>query len=271
MSQQYSYGGGGGYGAPPQGGGGGGGYGAPPPHQGGYGGQQQQGYGAPPPQQQYGGGAQGGRPGGGYPPAGSGYPPQRAQVYNRHTGPPPGADPQLWGWFTSCDRDGSGQIDARELSAALVNGDWSPFQESTVKMLMNLFDVDRSGHISFAEFAGLWKYIQDWQGVFRHFDADRSGSIDSAELSRALTQFGYNLSPGLLHLVTSKYIQLDSPKQGALPSRPGANAGINFDGFCRACVGIKSATESFQKFDTQRNGTATLHYEDFMRILLSAP
>lgn len=232
MSNQYSYGGGGGgYGAPPPGqqGGygqqqqyGGGGYGAPPPQQqGGYGapppGQQGGGYGAPPPGQQGGYGAGGAQQSsyGGAPQQGYG----RPQAFNASTGPPPGADPQLWQWFIAVDRDRSGQINPQELSQALVNGDWTPFDLDTVKMLMSVFDVDRSGHISFNEFAGLWKYIQDWQGVFRHFDQDRSGSIDQNELSNALQSFGYRLSPKLLHIVSQKYSEyLVSPQQGAWTS-----------------------------------------------------
>ena len=61
------------------------------------------------------------------------------------------------------------------------------------------------------EFAGLWKYISDWQNVFRHFDRDRSGSIDQGELRQALTQFGYNLSPNLLSLLERKYGTPPSP------------------------------------------------------------
>ena len=55
------------------------------------------------------------------------------------------------------------------------------------------------------EFAGLWKYISDWQNVFRHFDRDRSGSIDGHELADALRNFGYDLSPFLLQLLEQKY------------------------------------------------------------------
>jgi len=57
------------------------------------------------------------------------------------------------------------------------------------------------------EFAGLWKYISDWQNVFRHFDRDRSGSIEGRELAEALRSFGYSLSPGLLTLIEQKYGQ----------------------------------------------------------------
>jgi hypothetical protein len=58
---------------------------------------------------------------------------------------------------------------------------------------MSIFDTDRSGTIGFNEFSGLWKYIKDWQNVFRHFDADRSGSIDGRELDQAMRQFGFVL------------------------------------------------------------------------------
>jgi peflin len=55
------------------------------------------------------------------------------------------------------------------------------------------------------EFAGLWKYISDWQNVFRHFDRDRSGSIEGHELAEALRSFGYSLSGNLLTLIERKY------------------------------------------------------------------
>lgn len=84
-----------------------------------------------------------------------------------------------------------------------------------------MFDTDRSGTIGrspnptlvcktnaitgFNEFSGLWRYIKDWQDVFRHFDKDRSGTIEGAELKAALSQFGYNLNPQLLQLLERKY------------------------------------------------------------------
>ena len=59
-------------------------------------------YGAPPPQGYYGG----------------------APGYGGHAAhaPPPGADPQLWQWFSAVDVDHSGSISVTELQAALVNG-----------------------------------------------------------------------------------------------------------------------------------------------------
>lgn len=54
----------------------------------------------------------------------------------------------------------------------------------------------------------MWKYISDWQNVFKHFDKDRSGTIDGYELAEALRSFGYNLAPSILTLIEQKYGEL---------------------------------------------------------------
>ncbi|KAH7909711.1 hypothetical protein BJ138DRAFT_1154590 [Hygrophoropsis aurantiaca] len=138
------------------------------------------------------------------------------------------------------------------------------FDLDTVKMLMNIFDVDHSGTIGFQEFAGLWKYIADWQRVFKHFDRDHSGSIEGRELSEALRSFGYNLAPSLLTLLERKYASGPVGGYGPPP-------GITFDRFLRACVSVKQLTESFQRIDTDNDGWVQLNYEEFMKITLSAP
>ncbi|KAG8973087.1 hypothetical protein FRC05_009095 [Tulasnella sp. 425] len=206
---------------------------------------------------QYGGNQYGG-PQRGYGPGGFG-------AGGGNYGPPPGADPQLWQWFTTVDTDRSGSIAPTELQQALVNGDWTPFDLDTVKLLMTLFDTDRSGTVGFNEFQGLWKYIKDWQGVFRHFDTDRSGSIDGQELNNALRQFGYNLSPELLRMVQRKYIP-----QGSTAG-VGGPGGITFDRFVRCCVVIKQLTEAFQKLDPYHTGSVTMNYDTFMQTVLQAP
>ena len=134
-------------------------------------------------------------------------------------------------------------------------------------------DVDRSGTINFngtchtllisinliriTEFAGLWKYISDWQNVFRHFDQDRSGSIEGRELADALRSFGYTLSPHLLSLIERKYggssfvsarFKHTKDTSASAPSTGyGPPPGITFDRFVRACVVVKTLTESFQR------------------------
>jgi len=225
-------------------------YGQQQQQQGGYGGQQG-GY----------GGASGGYGGGG------GYGQRGPGGFNAQpAGPPPGADPQLWTWFSAVDYDKSGAVSAPELQQALVNGDWTPFDLDTVKLLMTIFDTDRSGTIGFNEFSGLWKYIKDWQGVFRHFDKERSGSIDRAELTSALGQFGYNLSAQHISLIEKKYASAAGPAAYGAPA-----PGITFDRFVRACVVVKTLTESFQRLDTDRDGWIQLTYDQFMQTVLVAP
>jgi hypothetical protein len=110
------------------------------------------------------------------------------------------------------------------------------------------------------EFQGLWRYIKEWQDVFKHFDRDRSGSIDGQELSAALKSFGYQLSPMLLNMIEQKYGESDFGKTmrrrwevlifAAVASGPvagyGPPPGITFDRFVRACVVVKTLTEAFQ-------------------------
>jgi len=65
----------------------------------------------------------------GYPPPGGGYP-------GGFGGPPPQADPTLWNWFVTVDRDRSGEITADELQQALLNGNWSHFNSETCRLMI---------------------------------------------------------------------------------------------------------------------------------------
>jgi len=153
-----------------------------------------------------------------------------------------------------------------------MNGDFTAFDLDTVKLLMNIFDVDRSGTIAFAEFAGLWKYIKDWQSVFYHFDRDRSGSIDGTELQNALNQFGYRLSPSLLLLLQRKYdVKASAPQTHTGFPGAQAQAGITFDRFVRACVVVKQITEAFSTLDNDRDGWVQINYDQFMQTVLTLP
>ena len=55
------------------------------------------------------------------------------------------------------------------------------------------------------------------------------------------------------------------------PGHHGPPPGITFDRFVRACVVIKTVTESFQRLDTDRDGWIQINYDQFMHTVLSAP
>ena len=61
-------------------------------------------------------------------------------------------DASLFPLFKAVDRSGTGQLTEKELRAALVNGDYTSFDPHTVKMMIRMFDADKSGTIGFDEF-----------------------------------------------------------------------------------------------------------------------
>ncbi|GAA5923073.1 uncharacterized protein JCM15063_003520 [Sporobolomyces koalae] len=211
------------------------------------------------------------------PPAASPYPPAHELATNQvahRPQPPLGAPPAHSSHppTASGHMQQSGYITQLELKQALINGDWQPFDDQTVTMLMRIFDVDGSGSITFDEFVGLWRYIEEWQSVFRQFDRDRSGTIEPQELSNALSTFGYNLSYPLINLLQRKYnpstaVQKPMNHQPGY-SRPPANAqGITFDRFVRCCVTVRSLSESFKGVDQDRDGWVNISYETFMTLV----
>ncbi|GFO25508.1 programmed cell death protein 6-like, partial [Plakobranchus ocellatus] len=229
-------------------------YGAPPPGQN-YGAPQGQGYGVPP-GQGYGvspGQGYGAPPGQGYgAPPGQGYGAPPGQSY----GAPPGISPELWTWFQAVDADHSGKITAVELQQALMNGNWSPFNPETCRLMIGMFDRDRNGTIDVHEFAALWKYIQDWKACFDRFDQDRSGNIDANELGTAFQTFGYLLSPQFSQLVVRVF------------DRRRGGASIDFDDFIQACVMLKTLTDKFRVKDTNQSGNIRISYEEFLEMVL---
>lgn len=62
------------------------------------------------------------------------------------------ADASLFPLFKAVDKTGTGQLSETELRAALVNGDWTAFDPHTLKMMIRMFDTDKSGTIGFEEF-----------------------------------------------------------------------------------------------------------------------
>ncbi|KAI4868620.1 EF-hand [Hypoxylon rubiginosum] len=183
-----------------------------------------------------------------HPPASSRPPPS--------PGPQEGAaDPTLLPLFRAVDKDSTGQLSEKELSAALVNGDWTAFDPQTVRMMIRMFDSDRSGTIGFEEFCGLWSFLASWRALFDRFDADRSGNISPDEFSNALVAFRYRLSQGFVDLLFRTY---DKRGEGVM----------SFDLFVQACISLKRMTDVFKKYDEDRDGYITLSFEDFLVEIL---
>lgn len=168
-----------------------------------------------------------------------------------------GVDPNfLRATFERVDRDRSGEITANELQQALSNGTWKPFNTETVRLMIGMFDRDRSGSINFPEFCQLWNYITQWLNCFRSFDRDNSNSIDFYELKSALTTFGYRLSDQFFSVLMKRY---DREGKGC----------IIFDDFIQLCVQLQMLTNAFRHHDTDLDGWVNMSYEQFLTTVLS--
>ncbi|KAK8381109.1 hypothetical protein O3P69_008173 [Scylla paramamosain] len=158
--------------------------------------------------------------------------------------------------FQQVDKDRSGAIDARELQSALSNGNWTPFNPDTVKLMIGMFDRTGEGTINFNEFGALWKYVTDWQQCFRSFDNDNSGSINKTELKTAITTFGYRFSDQFFDILIKRF---DRSGKGL----------IYFDDFIQCCISLHNLTQLFSQHDTDRDGIIQVSYEQFLHMVFS--
>ncbi|NXV21362.1 PEF1 protein, partial [Cepphus grylle] len=213
-------------------------------------------YGQPPPGAPYGGGAP---PGGPYGQPGPYGGPQPGPYGGAAPGgnAPPGVDPETFSWFQSVDADRSGYISVKELKQALVNSNWSTFNDETCLLMINMFDKTRSGRIDVYGFSALMRFIQQWKNLFQQYDRDQSGSISFNELQQAFSQMGYNLSPQFSQLLLARYAQRSS------------NPSIQLDRFIQICMQLQSTTDAFREKDTGLVGNVRLSYEDFLTMVVT--
>ncbi|KAL4657116.1 programmed cell death protein 6-like [Arapaima gigas] len=162
----------------------------------------------------------------------------------------------LWSVFQRVDKDHSGSISASELQQALSNGTWTPFNPVTVQSIISMFDKDNKGGVNFSEFAGVWKYINDWQSIFHMFDTDNSGLIDKNELKQALSMFGYRLSDQFYNTLLHKF---DRQRKGQMA----------FDDFIQCCTALQRLTDLFQRNDMDHDGWIQLSYEQYLSMVLN--
>ncbi|XP_057684251.1 peflin [Corythoichthys intestinalis] len=189
-------------------------------------------------------------------PGGAGYGGQPHGAPYNHPAPsgniPPGVNPEAYQWFKSVDTDHSGYINLKELKQALLNSNWSNFNDETCLMMINMFDRTKSSRMDLYGFSALWDFMQKWRALFQQYDRDRSGSISGTELHQALAQMGYNLSPQFAESLVRRF------------SVRAARPGMQLDRFIQVCTQLQSMTQFFREKDTTMTGNIRLNYEDFL-------
>ena len=166
--------------------------------------------------------------------------------------PTPGSNPAVRDAFNAADKDKSGKIKANEMQAALSSGGFK-FNMGTVQKVMGLFDRDRSGELSLAEFEGVHAFVTTMTSGFRARDRDGSGSLIGPEVREALAASGYVLSEPVFQLLMKKH---DKDHTGAL----------GFDEYMELSILIGTVRNVFAYYDATaggRTGAVNFNWDSF--------
>jgi len=166
-------------------------------------------------------------------------------------------------WFAAVDRDRSGTITASELATMQFGG--KTFSINTAKMLLSVFDQDRSGNIGFFEYCALHKFISGMHVAFLAHDRDRSGRLDVREVCDALSQGGFRFTLPTIQAVMNRF-QRRNASYAAPP-----DAGLDFETFLQMCAYLGQVKSTFEVKDTDRDGWIRLNLEDLVLLSVSLP
>ncbi|XP_034032604.1 sorcin isoform X6 [Thalassophryne amazonica] len=174
-----------------------------------------------------------------------------------HHGAQPMVGDQMWGYFSAVAGH-DGEVDADELQRCLTQagftGTYTPFNLETCRIMIAMLDRDYSGKMGFNEFKELFTALNGWKQNFIMVDHDRSGTVEPHELSQAINNMGYRLSPQALNIIIKHYSR---------------NGKISFDDYVACCVKLRTLTDQFRSRDTMQQGSVTFHYDDFIQCTMA--
>ena len=137
--------------------------------------------------------------------------------------------------FDNVDINGDGTITVKELHNALIRGQPnSKFDIKTVKLLVNKYDTNHDGEISFEEFGSLFNFLNEEYFKFVMADRDGSETIDSEELREFLEQRGYEFDTNFCTFVVET-IKINTEND------------ISFDFFCRIMARFDYLTDLYNR------------------------
>jgi peflin len=159
--------------------------------------------------------------------------------------------------FGQLDRDKSGQISPQEFTNLSFEG--RRITLDTAKCLVKVFDTDRSGHISFSEFAALFQFVTMAAASFSANDVDRSGKLSTAEVLTALMRNNFILSPPTVDALLKKF----PPKPNV--GRGGAS-GVDFDTYLQMSAFLGQIQSTFIVYDQRRTGYVNLTMDQLVLL-----
>ncbi|KAK9540819.1 hypothetical protein VZT92_003245 [Zoarces viviparus] len=153
-------------------------------------------------------------------------------------------------------------ISVRELQQ-MLNGVLSRRKEikfdglslSTCHSIINLMDVDNTGHLEFQEFKVFWEKMKKWIMLFLSFDTDRSGKMSSYELRIALKAAGMQLNNKLLQLIGLRFAD--------------DKYDIDFDDYLTCIVRLENMFRAFQVLDKSHRGRVNMNIMQFLMLSMN--
>lgn len=164
------------------------------------------------------------------------------------------AHPEAQQWYNVMEREQYGKINARELQAALFNGQGRQFSENVCHLMVNIFDKTRSGTMDIRDFHELYQYINNWMNVFHMYDKENNGYLEEAELTLAVQQMGFRFSADFFRVIVSKTDTLNQKN-------------ISAEQFIVFCVQLQRFTEIFRLRLKEPKDAITIGFEDFLKII----
>ena len=196
-------------------------------------------------------------------------------------------NPHAYAVFQQVDRDRSGSISLPELHLALCQGG-EAFSIKAARLLLRLYDADRSGSLGYAEFERLLAQLAQWRGFFASH-THGSGRLQPAGLSSVVRALGYGIPDNVIFMMFSAFecVQqrgvflmaatrharacLHTHTSHLSRARSDNNSGtLTFDEFVCVLSELNSLTTSFRRYDPAGAGRATLDYSGFLSIVFGS-
>ncbi|SJM83662.1 related to Peflin [Zygosaccharomyces bailii] len=162
--------------------------------------------------------------------------------------------------FYNHDVKNKGRLTAEELQKLLQNDDCTHFCISAIDSLINLFGATRFGTINQSEFVSLYKRVKYWRKVYVDNDINGSYTISVSEYHNSLQELGYLIPFEVSERIFDQYAEFINHNFNGKE--------LKFDKFVESLVWLMRLTKCFRKFDENQEGTATIHYKDFIDATL---
>jgi Ca2+-binding EF-hand superfamily protein len=109
-------------------------------------------------------------------------------------------NPHAYQLFLAVDRDRSGSISLPELHSALTHGGYVSFSIKTTRLLMRMYDADRSGALSYYEFERLLATLTQLKSYFDSH-THGTGRLAPAGLVTIVRATGFALPDPLINMM----------------------------------------------------------------------